>query len=175
MKVPDFTCDEIWALRRKAQLNVREDGSPAINQALHRLSTAADDLRTFYPKEFIPPTDAPRTSSDASELKLFRETWQKTLKILHTQVSNHRKVSVLLSIAGNHADALEEMATEGSREETKPAPKEKPPLGLKPRRLYDIYRIQDIIDAMARYHSAHKVIPPEWPHELWEIVVNSRD
>ena len=48
----------------------------------------------------------------------------------------------------------------------------KPPLGLKPRWLHEMHRIQEIIDAMKRYSEVEKPIPTEWVDELKELTTN---
>ena len=57
METSHFTRDELWALRTKAEGNVREDGSLVINQAFQRLSHAADSLRAYFPKSGGPPEE----------------------------------------------------------------------------------------------------------------------
>ena len=47
---------------------------------------------------------------------------------------------------------------------------EKPPLGLKPRRVHDYQRVKDIVAAMNRYIEVDKVIPTEWAEELWDLL-----
>lgn len=46
---------------------------------------------------------------------------------------------------------------------------EKPPLGLKPKRIYDRIRAVDILEAMSRYIYADKLIPKEWFYELMDL------
>ena len=52
---------------------------------------------------------------------------------------------------------------------------EKPPLGLKPRKIYweelNYHRRQDIIAAMHRYMEAKMDIPVEWCKELMDLVI----
>lgn len=45
----------------------------------------------------------------------------------------------------------------------------KPPLGLKPRRVHDMERFVEIVDAIHRYVVAGKGIPTEWVEELSDI------
>lgn len=49
---------------------------------------------------------------------------------------------------------------------------EKPPLGLKPKKLFYEERFDDIINAMHRYIEAKKIIPKEWIVELNELTNN---
>ena len=53
--------------------------------------------------------------------------------------------------------------------EVRMAQKEKPPLGLKPRKLCDEARFNEIDSAIARYAAEKKDIPWEWMQELDEI------
>jgi len=46
---------------------------------------------------------------------------------------------------------------------------ERPPLGLTPKRVHDQIRQVEILEAMYRYSSAGKVIPPEWIIELGDV------
>ena len=47
--------------------------------------------------------------------------------------------------------------------------KVKPPLGVKPRHIHDVERIDDLVSAIARYISAGYAIPSEWVDELTEL------
>ena len=44
-----------------------------------------------------------------------------------------------------------------------------PPLGLMPRKIWNIQRAGDIFEAMCRYSKAQKPIPLEWIEELEDI------
>lgn len=46
----------------------------------------------------------------------------------------------------------------------------KPPLGLKPRKIHDQDRMNEIISAVERYSKASMPIPKEWTDELRDIV-----
>lgn len=46
----------------------------------------------------------------------------------------------------------------------------RPPRGLKPRRLVAEERFSEIMDALARYRGARKTPPPEWFEEAAELV-----
>lgn len=52
---------------------------------------------------------------------------------------------------------------------------EKPPLGLRPRKYFELEvkqnRINEIIDAMSRYSQANKPIPIEWIDELRQYII----
>jgi hypothetical protein len=55
-------------------------------------------------------------------------------------------------------------------------PKEKPPLGLRPRDVLDepvdnVGRISEILGAMKRYMDAGRVIPTEWSLELYRLLL----
>jgi hypothetical protein len=45
----------------------------------------------------------------------------------------------------------------------------KPPIGLRPRNIAIQQRVQEILEAMLRYNSAHKKLPAEWVIELDEL------
>ena len=45
-----------------------------------------------------------------------------------------------------------------------------PPLGLKPRKIHDRDRMNEIISAIERYSEASMPIPKEWTYELRDIV-----
>lgn len=47
--------------------------------------------------------------------------------------------------------------------------KERPPIGLYPRFLYDEKRLDDVTQAILRYIDAHKVVPAEWWEEYNEL------
>lgn len=51
----------------------------------------------------------------------------------------------------------------------------KPPLGLRPREVYESFsnrtRVEEIISAIERYSADNKPIPPEWVKELRERVL----
>jgi hypothetical protein len=42
----------------------------------------------------------------------------------------------------------------------------KPPLGLKPKKLHNECRVNDIYSAIKRYHEAGRIVPSEWIDEL---------
>ena len=46
-----------------------------------------------------------------------------------------------------------------------------PPLGIKPKFIWDSMRIQDILDAMERFADAQKPVPVEWVTELRDLLV----
>lgn len=46
----------------------------------------------------------------------------------------------------------------------------KPPLGLKPRWIHDSQRVEEILDAIARYTDANMPIPKVWLEELKDLV-----
>ena len=46
---------------------------------------------------------------------------------------------------------------------------EKPPVGIMPRAIHNKYRVNDLIDAMARYTKEGRNIPREWINELDDI------
>lgn len=46
----------------------------------------------------------------------------------------------------------------------------KPPLGLKPRRIHQSQRLQEILEAIQRYEKTEKEIPSEWIEEYNEIL-----
>lgn len=52
-------------------------------------------------------------------------------------------------------------------------PKQKPPLGLKPQKIWVEERIKEILEAMARYNEAGKAIPREWLEELGEHIAEN--
>lgn len=43
---------------------------------------------------------------------------------------------------------------------------EKPPLGIKPKWVHDLQRINEILEGMKRYNSANMLIPEKWLFEL---------
>lgn len=45
----------------------------------------------------------------------------------------------------------------------------KPPLGLKPRWVHDLRRVEDILDAIERYTDANMSIPKAWVEELKDL------
>lgn len=47
---------------------------------------------------------------------------------------------------------------------------EKPPIGIKPRYIYDGERLREILNAMDRYSKASKHIPGEWIDELRDLI-----
>jgi len=49
-------------------------------------------------------------------------------------------------------------------------PQNKPPLGLKPRYIHEIERIEQIQDAIKRYYDNFLKIPDEWFEELKELL-----
>jgi len=51
----------------------------------------------------------------------------------------------------------------------------KPPLGLKPKRVHDIHRVNDIIDAIKRYINTDKVVPDDWRDELDDLLYSLND
>ena len=46
---------------------------------------------------------------------------------------------------------------------------EKPPIGLRPRFIYEEHRIEEIEEAMGRYRDAGKTVPKEWTEEHNEL------
>ena len=50
--------------------------------------------------------------------------------------------------------------------ESKKLNAERPPLGLKPKRIHDEHRQKEIIEALARFAVAKKIPPNEWFDEL---------
>lgn len=46
----------------------------------------------------------------------------------------------------------------------------KPPVGLRPRWMSEDERINEIFEAILRYHKARKEVPIEWIEELIDIV-----
>lgn len=50
----------------------------------------------------------------------------------------------------------------------------KPPLGLKPRNIFEEERIHEIFQAMMRYKQAHKEIPEEWIEEFNDLIRRSK-
>ena len=48
--------------------------------------------------------------------------------------------------------------------------KEKPPIGLKPKRFHDKERINEISEAMVRYLTVNKEIPFEWVEEYNQLI-----
>ena len=48
---------------------------------------------------------------------------------------------------------------------------EKPPLGIKPRDIHNLHRMQDIVDAMKRKADNGEWPLPEWVEELNDLVV----
>jgi hypothetical protein len=50
-----------------------------------------------------------------------------------------------------------------------PMPTVKPPLGIRPKHIVNMERMQEIIEAMSRYVSERKYIPAEWFDEVREL------
>jgi hypothetical protein len=48
--------------------------------------------------------------------------------------------------------------------------KTKPPLGIRPRHLVDLTRVQEICDAIVRYKAASINVPYKWLEELTNLV-----
>lgn len=46
----------------------------------------------------------------------------------------------------------------------------KPPMGLKPKHIFKLTRLQDITEAINRYISAECIIPIEWVEEYNELI-----
>lgn len=47
---------------------------------------------------------------------------------------------------------------------------DRPPLGLRPKRISDKERIQEILEAMTRYNNQLEPIPRSWPTELEQLL-----
>lgn len=47
---------------------------------------------------------------------------------------------------------------------------QKPPLGLKPRYIHDVERIDEILCAIERYTDANMSIPKSWVNELRDLL-----
>lgn len=62
-------------------------------------------------------------------------------------------------------------------DELKPVEVEKPPLGLLPRRMHDLKRMQSIDEAIRRYTERRMVIPLEWVKEYNQLcaAVNGKE
>lgn len=50
----------------------------------------------------------------------------------------------------------------------------KPPLGLVPKAVVQLQRLEDIKKAIARYYNAELEIPLEWVEEYNELISNSK-
>lgn len=50
----------------------------------------------------------------------------------------------------------------------------KPPLGLKPRNIFEEERIHEIFQAMMRYRQSHQEIPEEWIAEFNDLMRRSK-
>lgn len=50
----------------------------------------------------------------------------------------------------------------------------KPPLGLKPRNIFEEERIHEIFQAMMRYRQSHQEIPEEWIEEFNDLMRRSK-
>ena len=61
--------------------------------------------------------------------------------------------------------------SEETKEPRKKAPElKKPPLGLRPRWIVDLDRLEEIAEAMIRYEEGGQKIPVEWRKEFQEVV-----
>ena len=45
-----------------------------------------------------------------------------------------------------------------------------PPIGITPKKIHDLMRMHEILDAMERYSEANVVVPIEWITELKELL-----
>lgn len=48
---------------------------------------------------------------------------------------------------------------------------DKPPIGITPKRIHDLKRINEILDGMKRYSEAKMPIPVEWIMELEQLIL----
>ncbi len=50
---------------------------------------------------------------------------------------------------------------------------DKPPIGIMPRKLYEIYRAEELSAAIQRYEQVGYRVPEEWRQELAELAIRS--